>query len=504
MTTDWIQKWADYEPQKIAIREADTERQLSYTEFNQKAGSLTSGLQQLGLQKGDRVAVLAEFCVEYTLLFSVAQKMGIILVPLNYRLSAAELDYILSNAQAKIIFSDFAFLDKLKGQSEYENIEHKYLLTDIIHLAELGQNKDYQEVSIEEKDPLFILYTSGTTGFPKGAIYTHEMLFWNAINTSLRLDLNGQDHTLVCTPPFHTGGWNVLLTPLFFLGGTVTLLPQFNADRVLQIIEEDQISNYFGVPTMLKMMGESEGFEKVKFPRLRYCVTGGEAMPIPLIEKWAEKGVPIRQGYGMTEAGPNLMSLHQRDGIRKKGSIGTPNFYVETRLVDEKGVDVAQGEIGEFLIKGKIVTPGYWQNEEATEKAFYGEWFRTGDLLRQDEEGYFYVVDRIKHMYISGGENVYPVEVEQSLRTHTAIRDVAIVGVPDERWGETGMAFIVKEEVTLNENEIEIFLKERLAKYKHPKHFVFLEELPKGDTGKIDRKAIKVLANEELSPKDEV
>jgi fatty-acyl-CoA synthase len=225
---------------------------------------------------------------------------------------------------------------------------------------------------------------------------------------------------------------------------------------------------------------------------MRYIIVGGEAMPIPLIEKWHNRNIPIRQGYGLTEVGPNVTSLNHTDAIRKQGSIGTPNFFYQVKLVNEEGMEQHGAAIGELLLKGPNVTPGYWNNTEATRDTIKDGWFHTGDRVRRDEDGFLFVVDRIKNMYISGGENVYPAEVEYLLRQHPAIDHVAIVGVPDPKWGETGMAFIVlKQNASLSKEEIIDYCRQNLAKYKIPGHIAFLDELPKNDAGKIDRKVLK-------------
>jgi fatty-acyl-CoA synthase len=347
---------------------------------------------------------------------------------------------------------------------------------------------------ITEDDPIFILYTSGTTAFPKGALYTHKMLFWNSINTELRLDLTSSDVSLNCAPPFHTGGWNVLLAPFIHHGAYTLIMRSFDADLVLEMLEFERATIWWAVPTMLKMMAESPVFDKVELSRLRYLIVGGEAMPIPLIEKWHKKGVLIRQGYGLTEVGPNVTSLNHKDAIRKKGSIGTLNFYYEAKLVNRKFEEVAADEIGELVLKGPTVTPGYWKNDAATLETIQDGWFHTGDLMRKDDEGYFFVVDRIKNMYISGGENVYPAEVEHIIRSHASVAEAAIVGVSDEKWGETGMAFVsLRPGFAAGEEELRAYCMGRLAKYKIPKYFKFLKELPKNDAGKIDRKVLKTM-----------
>lgn len=344
----------------------------------------------------------------------------------------------------------------------------------------------------EDTHPLFILYTSGTTGFPKGALYTHGMAFWNSVNTATRLDITSRDHTLICMPPFHTGGWNVFLTPFLHHGASFTLLAKFDADEVLQLLEQEKATLFMAVPTMLKMLLQARSFEQVRLAHIRYFIVGGEPLPIPTIERWHQKGVLIRQGYGLTEVGPNVTSLNHQDAMRKQGSIGTPNFYVDYQLMDDKGSPVATGEAGEFWLRGPMVTPGYWQNEEATAAAKAGEWFKTGDMVRQDEEGFLYVVDRKKNMFISGGENVYPAEVEHFLQHHPAIEEVAVVGTPDERWGEVGKAFVaLKEGAMLSEQEITDYCRQGLAKYKTPKYISFVGELPKTDTGKIARTLLK-------------
>ncbi|MBR9974627.1 MAG: AMP-binding protein, partial [Bacteroidetes bacterium] len=236
----------------------------------------------------------------------------------------------------------------------------------------------------------------------------------------------------------------------------------------------------------------SDAFAGASLRTVRYAIVGGEPMPVDLIRTWQEKGVPIRQGYGLTEFGPNVFSLNEQDAERKIGSIGFPNFYIDTRIVDAQGRDLPPGEVGELLLRGPVCTPGYWNNPDATAEAIRDGWLHTGDLVRRDDEGYHYVVDRIKDMYISGAENVYPAEIERVLREHPAVRAAAVIGVPDERWGEAGKAFVVLDaDATVGEEEILSWCRERLAKYKIPKYVVFLDALPESDSGKILKKQLK-------------
>jgi fatty-acyl-CoA synthase len=320
------------------------------------------------------------------------------------------------------------------------------------------------------------------------------MMFWNSLNTELRLNITSDDISINCAPPFHTGSWNVLLTPFIHHGAQTIIMRNFDADVILKLMDEENISLWWAVPTMLKMLSESELFEATKMKELRYLIVGGEALPIDVINTWHNKGVPIRQGYGLTEVGPNVISLNHEDATKKLGSIGTPNFYIDTKIIDDNGNTLSGEGTGEFLLKGPNVTPGYWKNDDATKETIKDGWFSTGDVVARDEEGFIFVVDRIKNMYISGGENVYPAEVEHSLRQHPEITEAAIIGVPDDKWGEVGKAFIVKsKESKLSEEDIKNYCLERLAKYKIPKHIQFIDTLPTNDAGKIDRKKLKGL-----------
>ena len=495
MQYDWVSKWAVYSPDKIAFKEHETGRTLTYAQLNRLGNRTAHQLTDFfGIKKGDRIALLAENRLEYLLLFVAAQKTGCVLVPLNYRLASDEINHLLFDAKPGLIISETKYQTTLEATSAYPKIPNRWTFEELeMFCAQNGEAlKDlyFENAQIVDDDPIFILYTTGTTGFPKGALYTHKMLFWNSINTALSLLVNTESRTVNVMPPFHTGGWNVLTTPFFHHGGYTCLLKKFDPLSALHIIEKEQVTIFMGVPTMLKMMSDLPVFESTDFSKMHYLIVGGEPMPIPLIERWQQKGVSVRQGYGMTEVGPNLTSLHQKDAMRKRGSIGRPNFYVETKIVDEQGLEVGINEPGELLLRGPMVTPGYWQKPDDTAKTIVDGWFHTGDSVRQDDEGYLYVVDRIKNMFISGGENVYPAEVERVLLSHPLVAEAAVIGVKDEKWGEAGKAFVVKRQ-DVKELELVEFCRSKLAKFKVPKSFVFLSELPKNDTGKIDRKALK-------------
>jgi len=316
-----------------------------------------------------------------------------------------------------------------------------------------------------------------------------RQIHWNSINTAIGLSLTGKDSTFVNTPFYHTGGWHVLLTPLMHRGGKLVFQPEFDAAECNRLIESEQVSILFGIPTMLRMMMEDPNFDRADFSSLRFAICGGESCPLPVIKRYEEKGVPIRQGYGLTEAGPNCYSLPAEDAIRKKGSVGFPNFHIGARIVDGVNRNVPRGEIGELLMKGPHVFAGYWKNPEETERVFDDGWVHTGDLFRQDEDGYYYMVGRKKEMYISGGENVYPVQVEKVIYGHPDVTQVAVIGVPDEQWGETGCAFVVlRSGSSMSAEELKTYCREYLAGYQCPGHIFFRDALPVGDSNKIQKK----------------
>ncbi len=503
--TDWLDKWATYTPNRMFLREHQRDIQWSYVDFNNRTNWLAQYLiDQHKVKKGDRIAIYSKNKSEHVILFLACIKIGALLVPLNFRLMPRELDILINDAEPKIFFYDEEFSDHLPKLSSLSKIEIIKNLNELSKfLLENNLKSDFKTSSaIDENDPVMILYTAGTTGLSKGVIITHKMLFWNSINTGLRLDLNSADHTQSFAPFFHTGGWNVLFTPFLHHGASHTLLTQFDPDLILQLMEKEKATILFGVPTMLQMMADSKYFNKVDLSSVRYAIVGGATMPIPLINIWHNKGVFIRQGFGLTEVGPNCFSLHQDDAIRKKGSIGFPNFYFDAKVMKDSKEECKVNEVGELWLKSPVVTPGYWRNEKATNEAITEGWFHTGDLIKKDEEGYFYVVDRKKNMFISGGENVYPAEVEAFLYTNSKIKETAVIGVDDEKWGEVGKAYIViKENEKLNENDIIEFCLGNLAKYKIPKYIEFLSELPKSEAGKIDKKVLLQMHKNQLTNK---
>lgn len=484
MELDWLKRWSLYSGHSIAISDGESGRSFTYHQLFESAKKAAQLLHtEFSVKEGDRVALLAQNELESVVLFFALHRLGATLVPVNFRLTKREVDHILDDSGAKLVIFQKAFFEQVSHRTE------RLLDMDDFAVDLQKQNPFLETYLSHDETAALILYTSGTTGSPKGAILSHRMLFWNSINTSLRLNITQSDATVIFLPFFHTGGWNVLTTPFLHRGARIILLKKFDADRILELSAREKCTLLFGVPTTMDLMAQSPLFKESDLSSIRYAIVGGEPMPLPLIEIWNQKSIPVRQGYGLTEFGPNVFSLNEEDAVRKMGSIGFPNFYIEAKVVDEQGRELGSDEIGELVLKGPMAMSGYWRNEKATHETLRDGWLYTGDLVRRDQEGYYFVVGRKKDMFISGGENVYPPEVEQVLRSHPEVRECAVIGIPDEKWGEVGCAFVVAP--ALAEAELRQHCLKNLAKFKIPKEIYFVTGLPKGDSGKILKRELK-------------
>lgn len=496
MELDWLKKWDMYSPQGVALLDGETDHQLTYAELYKKAKQAAAYLKnQFQISKGDRVAVMATNELEHVVLLFACQRLGAILIPVNFRLTPREVAHILKDSSPKLFLYQNDYEGLVQELSAHVALPAKAFFTGegSFFSAAYSHIEEYAKFDGMTQDPCMIIYTSGTTGAPKGALLSNSMLFWNSINTTLRLNINQSDCFVSFLPFFHTGGFNVLTTPYLHRGAKVVVVKKFDADRILELSAKHKATLLFGVPTTMDLLSQSPLFASADLSSIRYAIVGGEPMPIKLIEKWHEKKIPIRQGYGLTEFGPNVFSLNEQDAIRKKGSIGFPNFYIEAKVVDDNNSEVGNEEVGELVLKGPSCMLGYWNNLEATAKTIVDGWLHTGDLVRKDSEGYFYVVGRKKDMYKSGGENVYPPELEQVLRQMPEIKEAAVIGVKDEKWGEVGRAFIVAAAPNLTEELVLKFCQSNLAKFKIPKYFTFVKELPKGESGKILKRQLPEL-----------
>lgn len=501
-SADLLTQRANLTPNREALYDATNGNRYTYAEINERANRAANLLREtFGVQKGERVSILAHNHIAYIdLLFGVA-KIGAVLAPLNWRLISRELTYIVNDCQPKVLIVGPEFAPV------YSEIKDAIQVAHVIALegAQVSGAESYEDLLnqvsgaepkrpvIEAEDAYCILYTSGTTGRPKGAVLPHRQIFWNNINTVVSWGLSENDVAPIVTPMFHSGGLFVFLTPLFYAGGRIVMARSFDPDNSLKLIMDEKCTVVLGVPTLFQLWMNSPQFEIAEFSHVHFFISGGAPCPPSLIEAWNKrKGVTMRQGYGLTEVGVNCFSMTDEDALHKVGSVGKPIFHSEMRLVDAQGQEAPVGATGELIIKGPHVCVGYWNNEEATRQSLKDGWFHTGDMARMDEDGYFYIVGRFKDMIISGGENVYAAEVEAVFREHEAVEDAALIGQPDEKWGEVGLMIVAcKPNQSVTGNELLKFCAERLAKYKIPKRVEFVESLPYSSYGKVIKTELK-------------
>ncbi|NIR52543.1 long-chain fatty acid--CoA ligase [candidate division KSB1 bacterium] len=503
--TDWLDKRAKLTPNRIALQVMGTGEDLSYRDWNARTNRTANFVLDLGVEKGDRVSVYASNCAEYLDIFFACGKIGAILHNLNWRLTVHELQSIVVDAEPKLLIYSPEWREQVNRlRPSVKSVEH---------FIAIGEKAQRQDLSFSERrsqpgtlqlrpdlamdDPWGIYYTGGTTGLPKGAILTHGNMTWNSINTIVSWGITEDDAAALQLPLFHIGGPNIFMLPLVHVGGKTLLCREFNLDQTFDLIESNSITHFVGVPTMFVMMQRHERWQKTDFSRLKLVISGGAPCPLPIMQKFWDKGVDFKMGYGLTEAAGNNFWLPPADARKKPGSVGFPIFHIDMKIVRDDGTHCQPNEEGELLIRGPHITAGYWNRPEETANTIRDGWLHTGDMARQDEEGYFYIMGRSKEMFISGGENVYPAEVESVMHAHPAVGEAALIAVPHEKWGEVGRAFVVLEKgKTLTEKALLAFMTERLAKYKIPQSIFFVDALPKTAIGKIDK---KLLASEFLT-----
>jgi fatty-acyl-CoA synthase len=488
----WPARRARMTPDKAALVQAG--RITTYAELEHRSTRLALGLRQLGVERGDRVAFLGLNSVELVETMFAVAKLGAVFLPVNTRLAPPELRHVLEDSGARLLIWQGGF------ESGVESPEVEGLGLDQVRIADDGGASLAAlfgpEGTVDEPvglDDLFMIqYTSGTSGRPKGVMLSHANIVWNVFNLMVDVDLGSDEVALVTAPLFHTAALNQVLFPTILKGGTALIEAKFDPDRAIELIEREGVTLLFGVTSMYLALAATKRFAEADLSTLRGALSGGAPIPESLLQTWLDRGLMITQGYGLTESSPGATMLRAADGVRKLGSAGTACFFTDVRVVTPTMDPVEVGEPGEVLVSGPNVTSGYWQNPAATDDAFTDGWLRTGDLAVVDDEGYLTIVDRLKDMYISGGENVYPAEVEQVIHSHPAIAEAAVVGVPDERWGEVGRAVVTLHEgAELTEAELLAHLEGRLARYKIPKSVVVVRELPHNASGKLLKSRVK-------------
>lgn len=478
----WIAKRAGQTPNKTALIQIETGETWTYKELMQHASWWSNTFSKQQLKSGDRVVTLMENSIESFAILIACRLNELIYVPLNTKLSNSELQAVLSDCTPALLIVDDLHCERAK-------------LLSPAHFIKCGSSELCEPTTyIWREDPQLpwmIIYTGGTTGKPKGVVLSYEAVTVNAMNTVISWGLNEKDCTLNYMPLFHTGGINALALPILMAGGTVVIGQKFDPEHAIRALNEYKTTISLFVPTMYQLMIDTTYFKQSNFPTVRVFLSGGAPCPKPIYEHFNRKGLLFKEGYGLTEAGPNNFFIDAEVAMVKRGAIGKSMLFNEVKVMNEEGQLCAQGEVGELCLKGSHVFKQYWNNEEETVKSFDNGWLKTGDLAKFDDEGDYYIVGRKKEMIITGGENVYPQEVEQCLIAHEAVQEVSIIGIPNEKWGECVVAFIVAKAPSEQlEQQLKQFCKERLANYKVPKKIKFLQALPKTAVGKIDKKQL--------------
>jgi fatty-acyl-CoA synthase len=484
---DLIARRADLSPDAIALEDMKSGGTLTYAELDGRAAQAAALMASRGIGAGDRVALLARNRITFFELLFGCAKLGAILVPLNWRMPPAELGETLADAGPSLIFvgeEDEAVLAELGSALRAILLDQDY------EGALAATEPDVGRRTWDHAETWYLLYTSGTTGRPKGVIYTYGMAVANHLNIGSAIDLASSDTTAFFLPHFHTSGINLHALPTLFQGGRVLVLPGFEVESLLALFEARRLDTFFAVPTVYQALLDEPRFRAAPLGHVRHWGCGGAPLPDRMVERSRALGIRICNGMGMTETGPTMFLADPASAWERIGSVGKPQLLCAARIVDDAGLEVPNGAIGELLFAGPGVTPGYWRNEEATRAAFFPDgWLRSGDLGRRDGEGFYYVVGRRKEMFISGGENVYPAEVENVLAAHPAVAEAAVTCATDEYWGEVGRAFLRLAEGAPRPEEPELvaFCRSRLAAYKVPRSFQFVPDFPRTAAGKVQK-----------------
>ncbi|GAA4824931.1 long-chain fatty acid--CoA ligase [Streptomyces ziwulingensis] len=493
----WPARRARKTPERTALVHQDTE--FTYRELDERVRRLAHALRSLGVARGDRVAYLGPNHPAFLETLFATGALGAVFVPLNTRLAVPEFAYHLADSGSTVLVHSAGHTETATAAGPGTNVRHRVTLgaagAGALGYEELltGATSGPLDEPVGPDDPCIIMYTSGTTGRPKGAVLSHANITWNSVNVLVDTDLSADEVTLVVAPLFHTAGLNMTCLPTLLKGGRVVLLEAFDAGHVLATVESRRVTYMFGVPTMYDAMSAHPRWPRTDLSSLRSVNCGGAPVPARTIDTYLARGLAFSQGYGMTEASPGVLFLDREQTAAKAGSAGVPHFFTDTRVTLIDGRAAGPGESGEILVQGPNVMTGYWGRPAATAAAFTDDgWLRTGDVARTDEDGYAYIVDRVKDMFVSGGENVYPAEVENALLSHPSVRECAVVGVPDPGWGEVGHAVVVLAPgARADDQRIIAHLRDRLAKYKIPKTVVFADALPRTASGKIMKPAVR-------------
>jgi fatty-acyl-CoA synthase len=499
----WVKRWKELHPEKTAA--VFEGRQITYSALHGSANQIGCWLQSLGIEKGDRVAVMLTNCPQFIELYLACARLGAIFVPINTRLAIPELEHILHNCRPRLM----VYGGSQTNRSIIKLIQAFWppmLLAEVGHDANNRKTLNYlDEIEnyvgkkpfltkssgpADPEEPQVIMYTSGTTGQPKGAVLSYRKTFFNCLNADIFFKLQFDDVMLIILPMFHSGGLFIQASPILYKGGTMIIHSKFDPAATYQDIEQFKVTKFLGVPTLYRSLLAVDPQKRKDLSSLKVCAIGGEKTTPELLLACREAGFSLRQIMGQTETSI-LLWASEGASLRKPGTVGRPVFHAEVNIVDHHGSAVGPGEVGEIVVRGSIMMKEYWQDPVKTEEIIKDGWLHTGDLAKMDEDGYFYLVDRVDDMYISGGENVYPAEIERVLKKHPDIEDAAVVGMPHEKWGQVGQAFVIpKPGANLTAETVVAFCKGRLTKYKWPAKVVFCGEFTRTALGKVRKNLI--------------
>jgi fatty-acyl-CoA synthase len=507
---EWVgalsQKRAQLSPDKVGVIDADRDRKYTYRELDERANRTAKLLREYDIGAGDRVAAISRNCIELIDLYFATAKVGAILAPLSHRLSVREMTGMLNDVDPALLVAEEPFWDAVESVLDHDDREFSDSLVLAIQSPGDGEStaadhgwETYSKAVPEDgpvettdlalSDPHLFLHTGGSTGLPKEVVQTHGSIAWNAFNTITSWGLRPDDTTPMVFPLFHTGGWNVLTIPLFHVGGTVIIWRDFEPGDVLDAIETYGATVLVAVPAVLRFMVEHDSWAATDLSSIRLAKSGGGPCRDSIIQRYSERGIELSQGYGLTECGPNNFAMPDDFPGQKTDSIGMPGLYVDARVVGEDGAELDQGEVGELELASPHAGNRYWENEAETAETF-GDWVSTGDLARIDDDGYFHIEGRKKNMFVSGGENVYPPEIEAVITDHPDVEEAIVASVSDEKWGEVGKAVIEGNE-SLTLDELREFMDGKIASFKIPRYIAFVDSMPMSGPSKIDRQAIE-------------
>ncbi|MXR40407.1 AMP-binding protein [Halobaculum sp. WSA2] len=529
---DWVGDWsgrrAALSPERVGLVDGSSGREYTYAELNDRAVRTARLLRSADVGKGDRVVTLSRNRPALVDLFFATGKIGAVLAPLSHRLAPPEVSELVADTDPTAVVVEPGSADLVTDALSDADVDiddtRVFVVGDDTGAVEtaaddldgepfeearsrVGTGRDTTENGATEadacpgegdldrpevslSDPHLFLHTGGSTGTPKQTVIPHRAVYWNSMTTIAAWNLRGDDVTPMPFPLFHTGGWNVLTVPLFHVGGTVVIAREFDPGRVLDVVDDREATVLVAVPAVLRMMSEHDAWADTDLSSLRFAKSGGGPCRRSVLETWWDRGVDLSQGYGLTECGPNNFAMPDDWPREKADAVGVPAPHVSARIVDADGEPVDRGAVGELELSSPAAADRYWNAPAETAETFGDGWVSTGDLARVDDDGYYHIEGRKKNMYVSGGENVFPAEIENALTDHPKVREAVVIGVPDDTWGTVGKA-VVQGDDSLTLTELRAFLDGRLAGFKHPRHLAFVEEFPHSGPSKIDREAVR-------------